>query len=203
MEKFSAADVICDLWFVVVKFWSVHCPIDQTVGHETAPGGESWGLDCVWDVQSPFFYFNCKATTSKKKRRERKRKQKDQKTASSDSRSWRLARLGSPSCSPAVQHTDHYETRQQQQIMQIKIPQKILGMNVPSAIRLSGMQAFMIVPLAIKFLISRSIRRVPKKWNENIHKCNLNRPKKKRTKIQVTPLSSSCTIRREGKEICW
>ncbi len=68
-------------------------------------------------------YFNCKATTSKKKRR--KRKQKDQKTASSDSRSWRLARLGSHSCSPAVQHTDHYETRQQQ-IMQINTRQKIL-----------------------------------------------------------------------------
>jgi hypothetical protein len=73
-------------------------------------------------VQSPFFYFNCKATTSKKKRRERenkKTKKQHRLTAGRDAwRDW-VPLL-------AVQHTDHYETRQQQEIMQIKTRQKIL-----------------------------------------------------------------------------
>jgi hypothetical protein len=163
MEKFSAADVMCDLWFVVVKFSSVHCPIDQTVGHETAPGGESWGRDCVWDVQSPLFIL----TARLRRVRRNVEKEKEKRKRPENSIVWQpvvtLGEIGFPflqsSCpahGPLPNATTTTNNANQYS------PQNF-SVNVPSAIRLSGMEAFMIVPSAIKFLISRSIRRVPKK----------------------------------------
>jgi hypothetical protein len=70
MEKFSAADVMCDIWFVVVQFCLTDSPTRDSAR------GESWGRDCVWDVQSPLFILTARLRRVRRNVEKKKEKTK-------------------------------------------------------------------------------------------------------------------------------